>query len=304
MSNIQRITVIGGTGNLGVPVVKNLLSLGFPVKLMARNPGKAEKIFGHSDDLEIVKGDVSDQSSLKDALQGTTYLYLNLSTNATDLDIPFSTEREGIRNIIASVDHNTIRQIIMISGLGALDNHNEPGSFEFVPNIIRKQGHRILKDSGIPFTILHCSWFMDSFLFYRRKDTYTVIGNNVDPIYFTNCHDYTKNLVHALDNKEALFREFPVQGREGIVHSEAARRFFNVYAPSSRVKVMPAWLLNLLSPISKEMKFVRHMSDYSKNSPESFLAEEFGTYRILGNPEWDPEGYASKLLQKEPTKLS
>ena len=299
MSNIKKITVIGGTGNLGVPVVKNLLSLGFPVNIIARNPGKAEQIFGHSAELEITEGDLRDISSLKNALQGSTYLYLNLSSQATRLDIPFATEREGIQNIVASVDHSTIRQIITISGLGALDNHSKPGGFEFVPNTIRKQGHRILRDSGIPYTILHCSWFMDSFLFYQRKDTYTVIGNNMDPIYFTNCHDYTMNIVNALDNEAALFQEFPVQGKEGVIHSEAARRFYDKYAPSSKVKVLPSWLLNTMASISKEMKFVKHMADYTRYSPESFLAVEFGTYRILGHPEMDIEGYAVKLRKEE-----
>lgn len=299
MSNNKKITVIGGTGNLGVPVVKNLMSLGFPVKVIARNLRKAEQIFGHLPNLEIVEGDLCDKLSLKQALQGTTYLYLNLSSQATKLDISFASEREGMQNIVASVDQSSIRQIIMISGLGALDNHSQPGSFEFVPNIIRKQGQRILKDSGIPYTILHCSWFIDSFLFYRRNDTYTVIGNNVDPIYFTNCYDYTINVVHALDNKAALFQEFPIQGREGIVHSEAARRFYDEYDPSSKVKVLPSWLLNTMASFSKEMKFVKHMADYTQQCPESFLAEEFGTYRILGNPELDTKGYASKLRREE-----
>jgi NAD(P)H-binding len=300
MSTNKKITVIGGTGNLGIPVVNNLISLGFQVKIIARNPVKAVQIFGHLTNLEIVKGDLCDKPSLKQALQGTTYLYLNLSTQATKLEIPFATEREGMQNIVASVDQSSIRQIIMISGLGAMENHNKPGSFEFVPNTIRKQGHRILKDSGIPYTILHCSWFIDSFLFYRRKDTYTVIGNNVDPIYFTNCYDYTMNMVHALDNKAALFQEFPIQGREGIIHSEAARRFYDEYDPSSKVKVLPSWLLNTMASFSKEMKYVKHMADYTQQCPESFLAEEFGTYRILGNPELDTKGYASKLRKEEP----
>lgn len=299
MSMNKKITVIGGTGNLGIPVVNNLISLGFPVKIIARKPAKAEQIFGHLDDLEIVEGDLCDKSSLEQALQGTTYLYLNLSTQATKLDIPFATEREGMQNILASIDQCSIRQIIMISGLGALDNNSKPGSFEFVPNIIRKQGHRMLKDSGIPYTILHCSWFMDSFLFYRRKDSYTVIGNNEDPIYFTNCHDYTINVVNALENEAAFFQEFPVQGREGIIHSEAARRFYNEYAPSSKVKLLPSWLLNTMASLSKEMKFVKHMADYTQRCPENFLAEEYGTYRILGNPEMNTEGYAAKLRKEE-----
>jgi hypothetical protein len=46
------------------------------------------------------------------------------------------------------------------------------------------------------------------------------------------------------------------------------------------------------------MKFVKHMSDYFNHTVESHIAEEFGTYSILGNPVFGIKNYA-KWLKSE-----
>jgi uncharacterized protein YbjT (DUF2867 family) len=45
MMDKKQISIIGATGNLGIPVVKNLLSFGYEVKLIVRNvPRKSKKL--------------------------------------------------------------------------------------------------------------------------------------------------------------------------------------------------------------------------------------------------------------------
>ncbi len=298
MNNTKKISIIGGTGNLGVPVVKFLLQDGFEIKLIVRNIGKAKKLFGENPKLQLVEADLRDVAGLKSALTGTAYLYLNLSTQTTDINIPFSTEREGIANILEAIDEGSIRQIIAISGLGAFDNVQGPDRFQFIPNVIRKEGHKLIKLSGIPYTILHCSYFADSFALFRRKHTYSVIGDAQSPLYFTNCRDYANYLIHAIANEDAYYKEFPVQGREGIAHPEAARTFLDFFSKDTRVAVLPRGIINFMALFSKEMKFVKHMNDYFSSSSEAFIAEEFNTYKILGEPKYNIADYA-RLLKKE-----
>jgi hypothetical protein len=295
MNNKKQLTVIGATGNLGAPVVKILLEKGFFIKAIVRNPEKARILFGNHENIQIVKADLNHPKELKEALKDTEYLYLNLSTHTTELQVPFAAEREGIANILKSIDREKIKQIISISGLGALDNVPKKNGFRFIPNIIRKQGHKMIKESGIPYTILHCSWFFDSFVLYQRNGAYPVIGNNNSHIFFTNCIDFTNHLVNAIGNRAALYKEFPVQGKTGYKHSDAAKLFFSAFAPSVKVNVLPMFILNILSRFKKEMRFVKHMADYSFQSYETYLAEEFQTIRILGDSETSPEEYAAYL---------
>lgn len=298
MNTKMEISIIGGTGNLGVPTVKFLLKSGFKIKLIVRNISKAKELFGVETRVQIIEADLMDVSQLKDALADTEYLYLSLSTQTTDVNIPFSTEREGVANILEAINKAKIRQIIAISGLGAFDNVQKPGSFEFAPNIIRKQGHRLLKNSGIPYTILHCSWFADSFAIFRRKNTYSVIGDTKSPIYFTNCRDYANHLIHAIANEEAFYKEFPIQGREGLAHPEAARKFLYIFSKNTKITELPGGIIRILALFSKEMKFVKHMNDYFSASTEEFIAEEYNTYKVLGEPKFNIATYA-QLLKKE-----
>jgi len=299
MDQRKQITVIGATGNIGVPVVKNLVNAGFQVKVASRNPDKAKKLFSIYETVEIVKADLRDEQSLKSALKNTEYLYLNLSTHTTDVNIPFAEEREGIDNILKAVDKNTIKQIIQISGLGALDCIDSQNSFRFIPNIIRKQGQKLIKESGIPYTILHCSWFLDSFVFYRRNNVYSVIGNDTNPIYFTNCYDYTHHLINAIGNEKAFYKEFPVQGKKGYIHSSAARIFLAILSEKTKVKTFPEAIIRFLAIFNKQMKFVKHMSDYSNSIPESLLVDEYATFSTLGAPQFDLKDYAIWLKENQ-----
>ncbi|MDF1548358.1 MAG: SDR family oxidoreductase [Bacteroidales bacterium] len=298
MNEKMKISIIGGTGNLGLPVVKFLLKSGFEIKLIVRNIHKAKQLFKPDAMLQLIEADLKNVSELKTALEDTEYLYLSLSTQTTDLNIPFSAEREGIANILEAINKAKIRQIIAISGLGAFNNVQKNGSFEFAPNIIRKQGHKLLKNSGIPYTILHCSWFADSFAIFRRKNVYSVIGDTKSPIYFTNCHDYSNHLIHAIANEEAFYKEFPIQGKEGLAHPEAARRFFDIFSMNTKITELPGGIIRILALFSKEMKFVKHMNDYFSASTEEFIAEEYNTYKILGEPKLSITDYA-QLLKEE-----
>ena len=68
MNASKTILVIGGTGMLGKPVAQQLKADGFNLRLLARNPEKAQKLLGAG--YEIVKGDVDDSTSLRAALTG------------------------------------------------------------------------------------------------------------------------------------------------------------------------------------------------------------------------------------------
>jgi hypothetical protein len=295
----KKISIIGGTGNLGIPVVKFLIKDGFEITLIARNTVKAKQLFETNPMLQIVEADLKNVTELKTALSDTEYLYLNLSTQTTNINIPFSAEREGVENILKAINRECIKQIIAISGLGAFDNVQKPYGFEFIPNVIRKQGQKLLKNSGIPYTILHCSWFADSFIIYRRGNVYSVIGNTNDPIYLTNCYDYTMHLIRAIGNPKAFYKEFPVQGNKGLTHPEAAKFFLDAYSKNTRIKLLPARIINIMAHFSKGMKYVKHMNDYFTVSKESFLAEEYGTYEILGKPSLNLTQYAEKLKEEK-----
>lgn len=83
-----------------------------------RDLKKAQILFGNFPNIEIIEAELSNKTTLKKGLSKTSHLYLNLSTNTTNLQTSFSAEREGIENILDSIDKNTIKQIIHNLGIG------------------------------------------------------------------------------------------------------------------------------------------------------------------------------------------
>ena len=295
MKTDKEITIIGATGNLGLPVTNHLLRAGYKVKAVVRNLKKAEKYFEKENNIQMVYGDLADTESLEKALEDTGYLYLNLSTMTTDVNVPFANEREGVENILKAVNRERIRQILAISGLGAFQKNIVPEKDMFVPNIIRMQGHELLRQSGIPYTILHCTWFMDSFTIYLRNDTYSVIGSNDHPIYFISASDYADQLIRAIGNPGAFNKDYPIQGKEGLPHKEAAEEFFRIYSPEIKVKKLPGGILRIMALFNDQLKVVTAMDRYFRRYKEEFLAQSHGTYKDLGEPKLSLQQYAEKL---------
>jgi len=295
MGKNKKISIIGATGNLGIPVTKNLIALGYEVTLIVRNIEKAKQFFEKNSPVKFVTANLQDVNSLKTALIDSEYLYLNLSSMVSDVNVSFAAEREGVANILEAVNKSKIKQILILSGLGAYQKDFSEYSNKFVPNIIRSQGHELLKKSGIPYTILHCSWFVDSFLLFLRNGSYPIIGNTKNPFYFTNSFDYTNQLSNAIGNQNTFNKEYPIQGKQGVNHADAAKEFFAIFDNTIKAKPLPTGLLRILSVLKKEMKPVKDMAIYFEKSKEQFLAEKAGTYKDLGEHKLSVAEYAEML---------
>eukprot|EP00731_Ephydatia_muelleri_P019624 Em0012g449a len=75
MSN-RLITVYGATGQQGGPVARALLSSGFAVRTVARNPDSEKSLSLKQAGAELVKGDLEDRSTIDEAVKGTYGVFL------------------------------------------------------------------------------------------------------------------------------------------------------------------------------------------------------------------------------------
>ena len=68
----KSIAVLGGTGNLGVHLVKGLAesSRGYVVKVLSGNESKAKKLFSGLSNVQVVKVDYEDAAALEQAFEG------------------------------------------------------------------------------------------------------------------------------------------------------------------------------------------------------------------------------------------
>lgn len=112
MKKIFKIAVIGGTGKAGKYLVKQLLTQGFHLKILVRNP---ESYQIKSSLTEVVRGDVKDYETVRTLVNGCQAVISTLGLGQPPSEtFIFS---QATRNIIHSMNEWKVRRYIVITGL-------------------------------------------------------------------------------------------------------------------------------------------------------------------------------------------
>ncbi|MCG7587853.1 SDR family oxidoreductase [Photobacterium sp. OFAV2-7] len=291
----KTLTIVGATGRLAVPVIHRLLENGVQVKAVVRNLDKARELL--PENVDIVYGNVEDVHSLKEAFQGTENIYIHLNTTSLNPELPFYPEREGVKNIVDAAQFNGVKQIMQIGGIESLRKDFAVEGVQLKTSLIRDQGMKYIKDSGIPYTFLFCSFFVDSFPLYIQDKLFAIIGDLKHPLYFTNTSILAKNIYNAIGNPNAYSQSFAVQGKEGMPFPEAAKRFVKVYDPEVTIESFPLAALKEMGMPSEEEAFMEHMMTFVEQLKEEPIAEK--TWKELGEPEMGLEAFAQALKDNQ-----
>jgi uncharacterized protein YbjT (DUF2867 family) len=154
VQSLKTIFVTGATGNQGGAATRNLLSNGFHVKALVRNPAKLNT----HENLRIIKGDLNDPDTYKDHLTDSDAVFCNLHfREGVDKEV-----NQGIDLInLAKASH--IKYFIY-SSVVACDLNTGVPHWES-----KFQIENYLKASGIDFAIIRPSSFYENLLFPQVK---------------------------------------------------------------------------------------------------------------------------------------
>jgi uncharacterized protein YbjT (DUF2867 family) len=120
----MRILVIGATGGTGRQIVAQALERGHDVVALARNPAKLDVTH---DRLRVVKGDVMDPASLDEAVRGCDAVVCALGHKRW-LG-PSNILSQGTRNIVAAMEKNGVKRLVVESALGVGDSIGRLGVY-------------------------------------------------------------------------------------------------------------------------------------------------------------------------------
>ncbi|MEV0242728.1 NAD(P)H-binding protein [Streptomyces sp. NPDC050674] len=116
------ILVAGATGNVGRPLVEQLLASGHQVRALTRNPQKADLPAG----AEAVAGNLADTSSLAQAFEGVTAAHLisfageDFSPLTNGVEIAELARKAGVRRVTVlkgDVEKSPLEEAVEASGL-------------------------------------------------------------------------------------------------------------------------------------------------------------------------------------------
>ena len=137
----KRILLTGVTGYIGGRLLKALEAAGQPVLCLTRNPQNLQSRAGAG--TEVVRGDVLDKDSLRDALQDihTAYYMVHSMGAAADFE---ESDRLGASNFAEAAAEAGVQRIVYLGGLG------ESGTVLSAHLRSRQEVGRILASKGVP----------------------------------------------------------------------------------------------------------------------------------------------------------
>jgi uncharacterized protein YbjT (DUF2867 family) len=147
-------TIIGVTGHVGSVAAKELLKAGHPLRVVLRNPAKAEQ--WEKMGAEIAIADLNDEDNLADALKGAEGVFV-MTPPMFDSADPIGDHLKMLKNIFSAVQRSGVQYVVYLSSIGG---HLSSGTGAILKLYDMEQK---LQQLSIPTAGIRAGWFMENF---------------------------------------------------------------------------------------------------------------------------------------------
>jgi uncharacterized protein YbjT (DUF2867 family) len=235
---MARVLVTGATGFIGSRLVPALVGAGHDVRAMTRHP---ESYDGQG---EAVRGDVSDEDSLQEALEGASIAYY-LVHSLDDADFE-KKDADAARAFARAAADRGVEQIVYMGGLG------DDGEELSAHLRSRREVEKLLADTGVPVTTLRAaivvghggiSWEITRQLVHNLPAMVVPkwATTKTQPIAID---DVVRYLVGVAGREEALGRAFEIGGPDQLSYID----MLHVAAKVERDRDVPIIPVPVLTP--------------------------------------------------------
>ena len=231
--------VVGATGLLGSEICRLLAARGKPFRALVRATSDKSKVAQlQSLGAEIAQGDLKDRSSLEAASKGISAVISTASSTLSrqEGDSIQTVDLEGQLNLIDAAKAAGISQFILVSF--------PPSANEFPLQDAKRAVEEHLKQSGLNYTILQPSVFMEVWLspvlgFDAANAKAQIYGSGQNKISWISYKDVAKFATESLDNPAARNAVIELGGPEGLSPLEVVRIFEQVQGRAFEVQHVP-----------------------------------------------------------------
>jgi len=120
----DRVLILGATGFIGRRLIPELVDRNIRLRLLVRDPSKARGLLQEGADIEVRKGDIFEERSLRDALEGihTAYYFVHsLGGKTLTVNLEFvKKDRKGAETFINAANEAGLKRVIYLGGLGEM----------------------------------------------------------------------------------------------------------------------------------------------------------------------------------------
>jgi uncharacterized protein YbjT (DUF2867 family) len=234
--------VAGGTGRLGTLVVRGLVERGVDVRVLTRDPRRAEHL--RPSMVEIAEGDVRKPDTLPAAVADVDVVVSAVHGFAGPGRVsPKSVDRDGNAHLVTAA-RDVGAAVVMVSIVDASpDSPMELFRYKYA-------AEQHLQRSGVPWTIVRSTAFAELWAEIVGKGL--VFGRGDNPINFVSVHDVAGVVRDAVLDPALRGRIQNVGGQADVTFNEFATLLREERGRPMRVRHVPRRLLRALAPLHRQ----------------------------------------------------
>lgn len=247
-----RVLVVGASGALGQPVIRELLARRVAVRGLCRHPERAAALAAAG--AEILAGDLTDRASLERALVGVTrVLAAAHGLLGRGRWCSEAVDDAGHRGLIAAARAAGVDRFVYVSALMAAPDH--PVDFARTKYKIEQA----LEVSGLAHAVLRPAAFMEHHvhqfngLHVLTKGKAQLIGPGTKLRNFVAAADVAQLAVRALLDEPLPFARLEIGGPDHATDLDVAALYARLAGKPLRVSHLPAGLARVLAAVARPL---------------------------------------------------
>jgi len=246
------IVVAGGTGTLGTRLVPRLAGAGLAVRVLTRDPARAQHLAGPG--VEVVRGDVRDPAQVAQAVRGAGIVISAVHGFAGPGRVsPAKVDRTGNANLISAAARAGAT-FVLVSVVGAGPAH-PIGLFR-----AKHAAEEMLRASGIGWTIVRSTAFMETWVTIMGRMLQTsgkivVFGRGDNPVNFVSATDVAALVERAVTAPGLRGQVLEIGGPDNLTFNQVATILQETTGRHAPVRHIPrpalrvmAWLTAAIKP--------------------------------------------------------
>ncbi|ODU99877.1 MAG: epimerase [Rubrivivax sp. SCN 70-15] len=206
------VLVVGATGSIGRLVVAEALRQGHAVRALVRDLGRAR---GLPQEAQAVVGDLTRAETLAPAVEGIDAVVFTHGSNGGGKSGAEQVDYGAVRNVLRALAGRPVR-IALMTAIGVT---NREGAYNRSTQIHdwKRRGERLVRASGLPYTIVRPGWFD-----YNEPDQRRMVLLQGDTRHAGDPSDgviarqqIAEVLVHSLNSEAARAKTFELVAERG-----------------------------------------------------------------------------------------
>lgn len=222
----MKTLVVGATGLVGQEICRQLRDAGRSVRALVRQTSDPVKRAGLEKlGVELIEGDLKDPSSLARACEGVQSVVSTASSTLSRQagDSIESVDREGQLSLVEAARKAGVEHFVFVS-------FRDNPRIQFPLTIAKRAVERALKASGMAYTILQASYFMEVWLtpalgFDAANGKVRLYGDGSRPISWISYRDVAHAAAAAVSEPAARNMVVELGGPQALSPREVVRMF-------------------------------------------------------------------------------